>query len=149
MEEQLGEILDNVLGLLLLEGSYDIEESDEALQVLIETKDAGRLIGFKGENLESLQLLLNQLMSRKAGENEFKRVLVDVEGWRKQKEEELASRAKGWIEEVKTSGEELELEPMSPWQRRIVHMVVQETEGVESESIGEGRDRHLVIRVTK
>ena len=66
-----------------------------------------------------------------------------------QKEEELASRAKGWIEEVKTSGEELELEPMSPWQRRIVHMVVQETEGVESESIGEGRDRHLVIRVTK
>ena len=149
MEEQLGEILDNVLGLLLLEGSYDIEESPEALQVLIETKDAGRLIGFKGENLESLQLLLNQLMSRKAGENEFKRVLVDVEGWRKQKEEELASRAKGWIEEVKTSGEELELEPMSPWQRRIVHMVVQETEGVESESIGEGRDRHLVIRVTK
>ena len=146
MEEQLSDILDNVLGLLLLEGSYDIEESDEALQVLIETKDAGRLIGFKGENLESLQLLLNQLMSRKAGENEFKRVLVDVEGWRKQKEEELASRAKGWIEEVKTSGEELELEPMSPWQRRIVHMVVQETEGIESESIGEGRDRHLVIR---
>src|SRR3989344_3533945 len=134
MEEQLGEILDNVLGLLLLEGSYDIEESDEVLRVLIETKDAGRLIGFKGENLESLQLLLNQLMSRKAGENEFKRVLVDVEGWRKQKEEELASRAKSWIEEVKTSGEELELEPMSPWQRRIVHMVVQETEGIESKS---------------
>ena len=148
MEEKLSDILDNVLGLLLLEGSYDIEESDEALQVLIETKDAGRLIGFKGENLESLQLLLNQLMSRKAGENEFKRVLVDVEGWRKQKEEELASRAKSWIEEVKTSGEELELEPMSPWQRRIVHMVVSDTEGIESESIGEGRDRHLVIRPT-
>lgn len=149
MEEQLGDILDNVLGLLLLEGSYDIEESDEALQVLIETKDAGRLIGFKGENLESLQLLLNQLMSRKAPENEFKRVIVDVEGWRKQKEEELASRAKGWIEEVKESGQELELEPMSPWQRRIVHMVVQDTEGVESESIGEGRDRHLVIKPVK
>ena len=148
MEEQLGEILDNVLGLLLLEGSYDIEESDEALQVLIETKDAGRLIGFKGENLESLQLLLNQLMSRKAGENEFKRVIVDVEGWRKQKEEELASSAKGWIEQVKESGQELELEPMSPWQRRIVHMVVSDTEGIESESIGEGRDRHLVIRPT-
>lgn len=152
MEEQLGDILDNVLGLLLLEGSYDIEESPEALQVLIETKDAGRLIGFKGENLESLQLLLNQLMSRKAGvdaEGEFKRVLVDVEGWRKQKEEELASRAKGWIEEVKESGQDLELEPMSAWQRRIIHMVVGEAEGVESESIGEGRDRHLVIRPVK
>ena len=146
MEEQLGEILDNVLGLLLLEGSYDIEESDEALQVLIETKDAGRLIGFKGENLESLQLLLNQMMSRKIGENEFKRVLVDVEGWRKQKEEELASRAKGWIEQVKESRQEMELEPMSSWQRRIVHMIVGDSEGVQSESIGEGRDRHLVIK---
>src|SRR3989344_1979644 len=149
MEEQLSDILDNILGLLLLEGSYDIEESPEALQVLIETKDAGRLIGFKGENLESLQLLLNQLMSRKAGENEFKRVIVDVEGWRKQKEKELASSAKGWIEQVKESGQELELEPMSPWQRRIVHMVVSDTEGIESESIGEGRDRHLVIRLSK
>ena len=149
MEEQLSEILDNVLGLLLLEGSYDIEESDEALQVLIETKDAGRLIGFKGENLESLQLLLNQLMSRKTGEQEFKRVLVDVEGWRKQKEEELISKAKVWIEQVKESDEEMELEPMSSWQRRIIHMVVGESEGVQSESIGEGRDRHLVIRPTK
>jgi spoIIIJ-associated protein len=149
MEEQLGDILDNVLGLLLLEGSYDIEESDEALQVSVETKDAGRLIGFKGENLESLQLLLNQLMSRKAGEDEYKRVLVDVEGWRKQKEEELSNKAKGWIEEVKESGQDLELEPMSSWQRRIVHMAVQETEGVESESIGEGRERHLVIRLSK
>lgn len=149
MEEKLSDILDNVLGLLLLEGNYDIEESDEALQVLIETKDAGRLIGFKGENLESLQLLLNQLMSRKAAEDEYKRVLVDVEGWRKQKEEELASRAKGWIEEVKESRTELELEPMSPWQRRIIHMVVGESKGVESESIGEGRDRHLVIRPSK
>lgn len=146
MEEKLSDILDNVLGLLLLEGNYDIEESDEALQVLIETKDAGRLIGFKGENLESLQLLLNQLMSRKAAGDEYKRVLVDVEGWRKQKEEELASLAKGWIAEVKESGTELELEPMSPWQRRVIHMVVGESEGVESESIGEGRDRHLIIR---
>ena len=169
MEEKLGEILDNVLGLLLLEGSYDIEETEEALNVTIETKDAGRLIGFKGENLESLQLILNQLMSRKIGEegpvlsetstvssvepqsesNGFKRVLVDVEGWRKQKEEELSSRAKSWGQEVLESGKEMELEPMPSWQRRIVHLVISETPGLQSESIGEGRDRHLVIRPLK
>lgn len=149
MEEQLSEILDNVLGLLLLEGSYDVEETDEALNVSIDTEDAGRLIGFKGENLESLQLLLNQMMSRKVGEETFKRVLVDISGWRKQKEEDLGNRAKAWVEQVKESEEELELEPMPAWQRRVVHIVVQESEGVESESIGEGRDRHLVIRSTK
>lgn len=149
MEEQLSEILDNVLGLLLLEGSYDVEETEEALNVTIDTEDAGRLIGFKGENLESLQLLLNQMMSRKVGEETFKRVLVDVSGWRKQKEEDLGNRAKAWVEQVKESKEELELEPMPAWQRRVVHMVVQDAEGVESASIGEGRDRHLVIRPSK
>lgn len=153
MEETLSEILDNVLGLLLLEGSYDVEETDEALNVTIDTEDAGRLIGFKGENLEGLQLLLNQMMSRKLGENspagEFKRVLVDVSGWKKQKEEDLTTRAKAWVDQVKESKDELELEPMPSWQRRIVHMVVQDSDGVESESIGEGRDRHLVIRPSK
>lgn len=153
MEEQLSEILDNVLGLLLLEGSYDVEETEEALNVTIDTEDAGRLIGFKGENLESLQLLLNQMMSRKIGENsqagEFKRVLVDVSGWKKQKEEDLTNRAKEWVAQVKESGQEMELEPMPSWQRRIVHMAVQDFDGVESESIGESRDRHLVIRLQK
>lgn len=146
MEEQLSEILDNVLGLLLLEGSYDVEETSDALNVSIDTEDAGRLIGFKGENLESLQLILNQMMSRKSKEKDFKRVLVDVSGWKKQKEEDLNDRAKAWIEEVKESGTEMELEPMPSWQRRIIHMAVEESESVESESIGEGRDRHLVIR---
>lgn len=150
MEEQLSEILDNLLGLLLLEGSYEIEESDEALNVSIETQDAGRLIGARGESLEGLQLLVNQMISKKIGpetKNEFKRVIIDVSGWRKQKEEDLSQRAKDWIKQVLESGKMLELEPMPSWQRRVVHMVVSETAGVESESVGEGRDRHIVIKV--
>lgn len=149
MQEQLSEILDNLLGLLLLEGSYDIEETDEAFNVSINTADAGKLIGFKGESLEGLQLLVNQMLSKKGKESEFKRVILDVEGWKKQKEEQLAVRAKEWAGEVLESKKEMELEPMSPWQRRIVHMVVQEIEGVESTSVGEGRERHLVIAPTK
>ncbi|TSC66445.1 MAG: spoIIIJ-associated protein [Microgenomates group bacterium Gr01-1014_80] len=153
-------ILDNILGLLLLEGSYDIQDSDNGFNVMIETPDAGRLIGFKGENLTSLQLLINQMMSRrepalseatpKAGGVEgFKRVILDVSGWRKNKESELAEKATEWAGSVKESGQEMELEPMPSWQRRIIHMTVQEMDGVESESIGEGRDRHLVIRPSK
>lgn len=146
MEDQLSEILDNLLGMLLLEGSYEIEEEGDQFTVSIETKDAGRLIGARGESLDALQLLVNQMMARKVGEEEFKRVVIDVEGWRKQKEDELQKSAEAWGKQVLESGKEMELEPQSSWQRRIVHMVISEMDGVESESIGEGRDRHIVIK---
>ncbi len=149
MQENLSEILDNLLGLLLLEGSYDIEETDEAFNVSIQTNDAGKLIGFKGESLEGFQLIVNQMLAKKSGEVGFKRVILDVMGWKKQKEEQLAAQTKQWATQVLESGQEMELEPMSPWQRRIVHIVVQDMEGIDSESIGEGRDRHLVIKPAK
>lgn len=154
-EESLSEILDNLLGLLLLEGSYEIEENEEAVNVSIETKDAGRLIGARGESLEGLQLLVNQMMSKKIGElapsesEGFKRVIIDVEGWRKQKEEDLKKMAQDWGKGVLESGKDLELEPMSAWQRRVIHMVVGEIKGLETESVGEGRDRHVVIKSKK
>lgn len=148
MEDKLSDILDNTLGLLLLEGSYEIAEEADGFFVSIDTKDAGRLIGARGEFLESLQLLVNQMLSRQLGEGaEFKRVVLDVSNWRKQKEEELTEKAKQWSKEVLESGKDLELEPMSSWQRRIIHMVIGETKGLETESIGEGRDRHIIIKV--
>lgn len=147
MEEQLGEVLDNLLGMLLLEGSYEIEEADDNFIVSIETKDAGRLIGARGESLDSLQLLVNQMVAKKVGEENFKRVIIDVEGWRKQKEEELAKSAKAWGEQVLESGQPFEVEPQSPWQRRIVHMTIEGMKGLASESAGEGRDRHIVIKL--
>lgn len=146
MEHKLSDVLDNLLGMLLLEGSYEIEEEADGFLVAIDTKDAGRLIGVRGESLEGLQLVVNQIMSRKLGEN-FKRVVLDVGGWRRQKEEELKIRATEDGKQVLETGQDLELEPMSPWQRRVVHMVIAETQGLSSESVGEGRDRHIVIKV--
>lgn len=154
MEDQLSEILDNLLGMLLLEGSYEIEEADDSFSVSIETKDAGRLIGARGESLDSLQLLVNQMIAKKMGffakgEEAFgqKRVVIDVEGWRKQKEEELIKNAEAWGKQVLETGKEVELEPQSPWQRRLVHMIVGEMKGLSTESVGEGRDRHIVIKL--
>jgi len=146
MEQQLSDVLDNILGLLLLEGSYEIEEGEDGFLVSIETKDAGRLIGARGESLEGLQLIVNQIMSRKIGEEAFKRVILDVLGWRKQKEEDLKIQASEWGKKVLETGKEMELEPQSSWQRRVVHMVIQEMDGLSSESAGEGRDRHIVIK---
>lgn len=153
MENRLSEILDNILGLLLLEGSYEVEETQDGFSVSIETQDAGRLIGARGESLDALQQLINQILFRrdkdslpKGKEEEFKRVILDVGGWRKQKEEELVKSAKDWGEQVLETGQPQELEPQSPWQRRIVHMALSEITDLETESVGEGRDRHIVIK---
>lgn len=145
MEEKLSDILDNVLGLLLLEGSYEVQDSEDNFSVSIETKDAGRLIGARGESLDALQQLINQMMSHGKKE-EFKRVVLDVGSWRKQKEGELAQDAQSWGKQVLESGEEMELAPVPAWQRRIIHMTISEIKGLVSESVGEGRDRHIVIK---
>ncbi len=144
METKVSEILENILGLLALEGSFEVVEGEEEITATIEASDPGRLIGFKGETLDSLQLLVNQLVAKQS--EEYKRVVIDVGGWRKNKEADLEKRAKDWAEEVKASLSPIDLEPMPAWQRRIVHMVVGEIEGIESESVGEGKDRHLVIK---
>lgn len=145
MENKVAEVLEQLLGMLSLEGSFDIDETEEAVFVSIETDDAGRLIGHQGETLTALQQILNQIMFRQV--DEPKRVILDVSGWRKNKEADLEARARAWAEEVLASKEEMPLEPMPSWQRRIVHMVIQETPGLKSESVGDGPDRHLVISV--
>lgn len=143
MEAKVSEILENILSLLALEGSFDIEEKEDGVFVSIDTQDAGRLIGNQGETLQALQLIVNLIASRQIEDS--KRVIVDVSGWRKNKEEDIAERAKTWVDEVKETKKPMELDPMPSWQRRVVHMVVQESDGVTSESVGEGLDRHLVI----
>lgn len=144
MEAKVSEILENILGMMALEGSFEVVEGPEEVTVTIETVDPGRLIGFKGETLDALQLLVNQILGKQS--EEFKRVVIDVGGWRKHKEGELENRARSWAQEVLDNGEKLELDPMPSWQRRIVHMIVSEIPGVQSESVGDGKDRHLVIQ---
>lgn len=145
MEAKVSEVLENILGMLALEGSFEVVEGTEEVTVSIDANDPGRLIGFKGETLDALQLLVNQIISKQSAD-QFKRVVVDVSGWRKNKEGELENMARAWADEVLDSKQQLELDPMPSWQRRVVHMVISEIEGVQSESIGEGKERHLVIR---
>ncbi len=144
MENQLSEVLDNLLGLLLSEGAYEIGKDENGINVVITTEDAGRLIGTGGEFLEALQLIVSQIFTKKMGK--FERIIIDVSGWRKQREEDLKIMVQDWAKQVLDSGQGFDLEPMNPWQRRVVHLAVQEVEGVESESVGEGRDRHIVIK---
>lgn len=145
MEEKVSEILENILGLLGLEGSFEIEEKEEGVFISIDAEDPGILIGRNGETLTSLQLLLNLIASRQMPGENLKRIVVDVSDWRKSKEEELAHKARDWAQKVAETKESIELDPMPAWQRRVVHMTIQEIPAVKSESIGEGPERRLVI----
>lgn len=149
MEEKVSEILENILGLLGLEGSFEVEEKEEGVFVSIDAADPGILIGRGGETLASLQLILNLIASRQIPQENNKRIIVDVSQWRKSKEDELSQRALEWAKKAIESNEPLELEPMPSWQRRIIHMAIQETPGVKSESVGEGVERRLVISPDK
>lgn len=149
MEEKVSEILENILGLLGLEGSFDVEEREEAIFVSIETNEPGKIIGKNGETLSALQLILNLAAARQAGETPSKRIVVDISNWKKSKEEDLAHRARTWAQKVLQTNESIELEPMPSWQRRIIHMTIENTPGVKSESTGEGEDRHLIIQPDK
>lgn len=143
MEAKVSEVLENILSQLALEGSFEVEEKDDIVLASIDASEPGRIIGNQGQTLSSLQLIVNLIISKQI--EEPKRVILDVANWRRSKEEDLAHKARMWAEEVLESGKTIELDPMPSWQRRIVHMTVNSTKGVKSESAGEGMDRHLVI----
>ena len=106
----------------------------------------GFLIGVRGENLRSLQHITN-LALKTSGFTDVMAV-VDIAGYKKQQNERLGKTARQLAEQVLGSGQAQTLEPMSAYDRRVVHQAVSEIDGVTSESSGEGRDRRVVIKPT-
>lgn len=103
----------------------------------------GFLIGQRGDTLRSLQYLLSMALKNK--DAELHRVNIDVANYKHHRAERLSDQVREWCEQVVRTGEKMELQPMSPADRRVAHHVVGEFGSLESHSEGEGRDRHLVI----
>jgi len=108
-----------------------------------EKEALGALIGRKGERLSALQHLVNLMLSRRMGT--WTRVLVDVEDYRGRRERQLADLATRAAEQVRQTGQMLQLEPMSALERRWVHLALRDVEGVTTRSIGEEPMRRVVI----
>lgn len=101
------------------------------------------LIGHNGENLRALQFLV--MSALKNNQHALNRVSVDIAEYKKHRSDRLSQKALMWIEDIKKSGKPMELEPMSAADRRTVHKVAGE-QGVSTESVGEGRERHIVLK---
>ncbi|MBO2519007.1 MAG: protein jag [Firmicutes bacterium] len=116
---------------------------DEILHINITGGDTGILIGRRGQTLQALQYLVNVVANR--GEERYQSILLDVEGYRDRRAEVLQRLARRKARRVLETGQRVALDPMNPWERRVVHMALRDMEGVETHSEGEEPARRVVI----
>jgi spoIIIJ-associated protein len=123
---------------------YATSSDDEVIELNIpSTHLNGFLIGQRGENMRAMQFLVSSAL--KNNSYEVTRVSVDVAEYKKQRADRLAEKAEGWMKAVQDKGEEMKLQPMNAADRRVVHRVASDA-GITSESVGEGRDRYIVLK---
>ncbi len=140
--------LEKLLADMQIEGTVTVSDVNGADEMIcIDGKDVGVLIGHHGETLDSLQYLVNLAANRKEdGEKrEFTKITMDIEGYRAKREDTLRSLARRMADKVIKYKKSVMLEPMNPYERRIIHSEVQNIKGVSTNSIGSENNRKVVI----
>lgn len=127
----------------------DGEENMKYIKVRFEGEDLGYMIGNRGRHLDSLQFILQVILGRKLTEDTNFRFFVDVGGYRKEKDDKLEQMALEKADNARILGEPIELPPMKPSDRRIIHLALMKFKDISTESVGEGMDRHIVITPIK
>lgn len=130
--------------LLDISGDITVELDDETANIVLSTEDSGIVIGRHGDMLESLQTVLALCVSKKL--DKFYRISLEVGDYKKNREEWLRSMVQDTKDRALTENREISIPSLKAWERRIVHLSLQDDKEVVSESVGEGRDRVLVVR---
>lgn len=137
------EMLENLLAKMQEEAKVSGYQEEDRIILRIETDDAGLLIGKQGQTLDALQYLLTKMVT-KQGRHKI-RVAIDVGDYRARHHETLAHLAQKYGEKVKKSGKPITMNPMNPYDRRIVHLALQEDKDLKTSSRGEGLYKKVVI----
>jgi spoIIIJ-associated protein len=119
------------------------EADSSDIHIVVTGTDAGRIIGKKGQVLAALQFIVNRAMNRPGIDRRY--VSVDADGYRSRREDSLASMARRLGKQAISDGQIITFEPMSPRDRRVVHLALAKFEGVVTKSEGEGDDRRVQI----
>ncbi len=146
MVDQAAEKLRQLLDKMGIEG--EVVASDEADHVLLEVKGAetGLVIGKKGATLDAMQYILNKMLAHGQPESGLRKpVYLDAEGYRKRRAESLTELAQRLAEKARKTKRPVACEPMSPADRRVIHLALANEPGLSTRSEGEGSDRRLVI----
>lgn len=136
--------IEKLFSLLEIDGTFQVEQHESTLDILMETQDTGIVIGYHGEVLDSLQLVLSLILAKKLGR--FMRTSIEVDDYKKNRTEYLQKLAEQTKEKALAENREQVLMALKSWERRIVHVYLQDDEQVTTESSGEGKERVLIIQ---
>lgn len=138
------ETTEELLKLLEIEGDASVSKTDESIEIVLDTPDSGMVIGYHGETLDALQLVLALCISKKTGE--FQRVMLEVGDYKKNRAEYLKNLVAQTKDRVLSENQEISLPDLKAWERRTIHMLLQDDTEVMSESVGEGKERTLIVK---
>ena len=147
--DDIQEYLDNLFKAMDIEAkvTIDYDEAEATMDIDVEGPDMGILIGKRGQTLDSLQYLTNRVANK--SQDGYVRVKLDTEDYRKRRKQTLENLAKNIAYKVKRSRKPISLEPMNPYERRIIHSALQGNKFVETVSEGEEPYRHVVVKLKR
>ena len=149
IEDKAMDFLSQIFGAMNMQvnitAAYNQEEQELSLN--LEGEDMGILIGKRGQTLDSLQYLTSLVVNK--GKSDYIRVKLDTEDYRRRRKETLENLARGIAYKVKKTRKPVVLEPMNPYERRIIHSALQGNKFVETASEGEEPYRHVVVKLKR
>ena len=146
--DEVEKFLTDVLKAMDVKAKINIKEENDIINVNLSGEKMGLIIGYRGETLDSLQYLLS-LVVNKNHNNIYKKVVLDVENYRKKREETLIKVAQKVAYKVRKSKRPYKLEPMNPYERRIIHSTLQEFNDIITYSEGEEPYRKVVVTLAR
>lgn len=139
--------LSDVFQKMDVDVDIEVEEDEESILLKITGKDSGIIIGRRGETLDALQYLTSLAINKE--KEGYKRVTIDIENYRQKREETLVRLANRLAERVVKYRKNVTLEPMNPYERRIIHSSLQNNRMVETYSVGDEPNRKVVITLKR
>ncbi len=141
--ERVETVLDEIVDALDLPAEVAVDDREDEIAARIEGEDLGVLIGRRGQTIDAIQLLCYRIAFR--GRADRKRVSVDASGYRERRRETVERQADRAAERALESGKEIELEPMTAAERKVVHDRLAERSGIETFSEGDEPDRCVIV----
>lgn len=142
--DKLDEILKNIFAITNEQVNYEIKRNENQINLVIKGDEMKHLIGYKGKTIEAFQSLLNSMLQRE--DEEYAKVFVEINDYKKKKEEKLRKLANKMAANCVKFRRPIRLEPMSAYERLIIHRELADRTDVETESIGEEPKRRVVIK---
>lgn len=140
--------MQGVLDSMNIVADVEAKEEDNIVYIDLTGPNMGLIIGYRGETLDSLQYLVS-LVVNKGHDIPYKKIVLDTESYRKKREETLRRVAEKTAYKVRKTGRPFKLEPMNPYERRVIHSALQEQNGIYTYSQGEEPYRRIVVDLKK